>query len=273
MFEGGILGITGTLKCLEAAELSLIKAEFKLSTTTLMPSIYGSSKRDFKEQSHVKLLHDQARFHQVLLDDILEAQRKSQPVLVFFETAQELAAFADGDYGMQLGSAAQKITPLDTAAEDVSICVQQATDQGKVTLWTREFGRGLDFVCNDDTVAREGGVRVIQAFLSDTASEETQIMGRTARMGAKGEFRMVLLASQVAKTTRWAADKVVTMAQQTDQLLSNLRARRSELRTAEVATLQTSLRQLERKHIISQAFRTALINGQRAEALRRLNEL
>jgi hypothetical protein len=50
-----------------------------------------------------------------------------------------------------------------------------------ITLFVRDFGRGTDFICHDDTVISRGGIVVIQAFYSIDKSEEIQIRGRTAR--------------------------------------------------------------------------------------------
>ena len=37
---------------------------------------------------------------------------------------------------------------------------------GNISLLTREYGRGTDFICKDDTVNLKGGIVVIQTFLS-----------------------------------------------------------------------------------------------------------
>lgn len=59
--------------------------------------------------------------------------------------------------------------------------VNLATFFGRITLATRPFGRGTDFVCRDEQVLMNGGVHVIQTFLSELKSEFIQIQGRTAR--------------------------------------------------------------------------------------------
>ena len=43
---------------------------------------------------------------------------------------------------------------------------------GYISLLTREYGRGTDFICNDSTVNKKGGVAVIQTFLSQDYCEE-----------------------------------------------------------------------------------------------------
>ena len=68
-----------------------------------------------------------------------------------------------------------------------------ATRSGKVTLAMREFGRGTDFICLDGRVENNGGVVVIQTFLAEDQSEETQIKGRTGRQGQEGSYYMILL--------------------------------------------------------------------------------
>jgi hypothetical protein len=64
---------------------------------------------------------------------------------------------------------------------------------GRITLLTRAFGRGTDFICYDDRLQQNGGIHVIQTFFSFIKSEEVQIKGRTARQGNVGSFSLVLM--------------------------------------------------------------------------------
>jgi len=50
----------------------------------------------------------------------------------------------------------------------------------------------MDFACRDDHVEKQGGVHVIQTFLSEDISEEVQIKGRTARQGKRGSYILIL---------------------------------------------------------------------------------
>jgi preprotein translocase subunit SecA len=59
--------------------------------------------------------------------------------------------------------------------------VKKASSRGMVSFCTRGYGRGMDFICNDKNVDKEGGVHVILTFKPEDVSEEIQIMGRTAR--------------------------------------------------------------------------------------------
>lgn len=68
-----------------------------------------------------------------------------------------------------------------------------------ITLFTKIFGRGTDFVVNDKTVSANGGVFVIQTFLSEQLTEEIQIKGRTARQSEEGSYRLILNKDSLEK--------------------------------------------------------------------------
>jgi preprotein translocase subunit SecA len=67
-----------------------------------------------------------------------------------------------------------------------------ATIQGSITLSTREFGRGSDFLYHGDNVINAGGLAVIQAFFALDYSEEIQIRGRTRRQGTTGSYEIIV---------------------------------------------------------------------------------
>jgi hypothetical protein len=50
-------------------------------------------------------------------------------------------------------------------------------------LLTISYGRGTDFVVQDDEVIAQGGMTTIQTFPSEDISEEVQTKGRSARRG------------------------------------------------------------------------------------------
>lgn len=54
------------------------------------------------------------------------------------------------------------------------------------------FGRGTDFLLLDEKIKQNGGLHVIQAFLSVEESEEVQIKGRTARQNSNGSYDCVI---------------------------------------------------------------------------------
>lgn len=57
---------------------------------------------------------------------------------------------------------------------------------------TASFGRGTDFMVHDKNVIKNGGIHVIQAFLSLEESEEIQIKGRSARQGDFGSYEAII---------------------------------------------------------------------------------
>jgi hypothetical protein len=90
--------------------------------------------------------------------------------------------------------------------------VKDTTRTRMINLITKAFGRGTDFVCRDDVVQANGGVHVIQTFLSEQLSEEKQIKGRTARQGDLGSYSMVLREKDLEKFLITAADIIAHQA-------------------------------------------------------------
>ena len=82
-------------------------------------------------------------------------------------------------------------------AGEKDFVISKAATAGQITVSTAGFGRGTDFFCKDKTVQQNGGVHIIQTFLSKEQSEEIQIQGRTARQGKKGSYQMILLDSDL----------------------------------------------------------------------------
>lgn len=74
-----------------------------------------------------------------------------------------------------------------------------AARSGELTLATRSFGRGTDFICKDRALEDAGGVHVLLTFFSKEVSEEVQLMGRTARQGNLGSISMILLFDDLSE--------------------------------------------------------------------------
>lgn len=51
--------------------------------------------------------------------------------------------------------------------------IVKAGSIGMVTLATRPFGRGCDFISTDPELDKNGGIHIIQTFLSEDLAEET----------------------------------------------------------------------------------------------------
>lgn len=61
-----------------------------------------------------------------------------------------------------------------------------------ITLMTRAYGRGTDFICRDEGLKKNGGVHVITTFYPEHESENKQINGRTCRQDDQGSARKII---------------------------------------------------------------------------------
>lgn len=62
----------------------------------------------------------------------------------------------------------------------------RAMNQGKISLITKAFSRGTDFVIYEEKVVICGGALLIVTYIPDEKSEEVQVLGRVARQGDPG---------------------------------------------------------------------------------------
>lgn len=72
-----------------------------------------------------------------------------------------------------------------------------ATHPDKISLMTKSFGRGTDFQVYDDSIKKNGGVHIIQTFLSQEEAEEIQIKGRTNRQNSKGSVDIIFKKTEL----------------------------------------------------------------------------
>jgi Mg-chelatase subunit ChlD len=192
-----VLGVTGTLEALGDYERSIIKDEYKIKKQTIMPSLYG--KRDSGFNKGVQCEASKDDYHLRILTEIDQMRRSERAVLVFFENEARLREWMASENG---GKRFRKdVINVVTSGKDVGHYVSKATRKGEVTLFPRVFGRGLDFQVFDPKVSGNGGVHVIQTFLSEEKTEEIQIMGRTCRQGSNGSYKMILLEDDLL---RWS---------------------------------------------------------------------
>ena len=190
-----IMGVTGTLKELSTPEKELLQDVYDMRTFTYLPSVYGQNKLDFSGDSPKFFIIEEDRsWFRAIRNEIdlrLLAPGYKRAVLVFFESTKKLKEFFNstelGDIKETIKTMTERTSPVEKAG-----LVQQAASTNSITLLTREFGRGTDFICFDELLLAKGGVHVIQTFVSDLLSEETQIKGRTARQGNTGSFSLVV---------------------------------------------------------------------------------
>mmetsp|Transcript_1307 Transcript_1307/g.2561 ORF Transcript_1307/g.2561 Transcript_1307/m.2561 type:complete len:1973 (-) Transcript_1307:280-6198(-) len=197
-----VLGVTGTLETLSAPEKRVLRDEYRVSKITIMPSVYGerSDLLKFSGNSSEDLqIYPSDTYFGKIVDEINrrclrnDAQR---PILVFFENVEKLESFRSCQKFRPLRDATLLLTEETLNRDDV---VAKTMNKGQVTLLTQELGRGTDFKCLDDELNNAGGVHVLQTFVCEDLSAETQIQGRTARQGHDGSYSMILLDTELEK--------------------------------------------------------------------------
>jgi hypothetical protein len=111
---------------------------------------------------------------------------------------EELYRFYNSNEFEPLRNYAQKLTEEANNQERKNL-INSATLNGKITLFTRVFDRGTDFIVHDENISKNGGVHVIQTFLSEEYSEEIQCKGRTARQGEPGTYQLIVSIKSLEK--------------------------------------------------------------------------
>lgn len=171
-----ILGVTGTLHKdrLPPEARALLEEEIGIQHMTYCPSMYGELKRDWDPASAdcVKMAST-ANEHFLTITD--EIKRRLQPtskqyqgkraVLVFFESNEVLESFYNSSYFKSMKDNTNRLTEASARDdEDRDSLISKATRQGQVTLATRVFGRGIDFVVDDEHMVTCGGLHVLCTF-------------------------------------------------------------------------------------------------------------
>ncbi|CAF4816735.1 unnamed protein product, partial [Rotaria sp. Silwood2] len=185
-----IAGVTGTLKTLATAEKDILKKVYKVHKMTYMPSVFGSSNRTYNPRTDVRAVKDSEYFMEIR-GEINAVCHASRAILVFFESEEKLITFYNSSELSSIKQDVQIITEK-VSVKERELCIKRAATVGKVTLLTRTFGRGTDFICRSQQLLLNGGIHVLQTFFSEELSEEYQIMGRGARQGDHGSYRMIL---------------------------------------------------------------------------------
>lgn len=196
-----IMGVTGTLRTLSDPEKRVIESVYKIKKSTFSPSVFGKNNLKFTEKDDI-MIEISEDYLNVIRREIDKRLRGNsggkRAVLVFFDSEKKLKAFYDSPVLASIKESVCYLTEEATLEEKENL-IKRATGSGQITLFTKVFGRGTDFVCYDETVASNDGVHVIQTFLSEELSEEVQIKGRTARQGNFGSYSMVLSYNDLEK--------------------------------------------------------------------------
>jgi len=183
-----IMGVSGTLQSLTKEEKDIIQG-YKIERLAFAPSIYGGSRLNESSDrvSSILLVQDQSNWFLRIKQHCQGQQQKGRGVLIFFEDDAILRHFEKNSKN-ELPS----LQILDENEKFKETIIKQASSKGTVTLCTRSFARGVDFICLDPETKGNGGVHVIQTFVSDSEAEQIQLKGRTARQGDPGSHEYIL---------------------------------------------------------------------------------
>ena len=264
-----ILGVTGTLDCLEEYELKTIREDYGITKLSFTPSIYGSTRLDFKKNGDVHIEPTEEEHQQKISHQIRIHTNAGGAVVVFFETEQKLKAFKESENAAGI----ENLHVVTTATDNIDHYVTQATRSGHATLFSRIHGRGLDFMCHDPAVEKDGGIHVVQTFLSIEKSEEIQITGRTARQEKSGSFKLVLLKSDLEErfgvTSKDIDEQPLAPHCTTYDFLQSKRSEKCNERASERSRIVARAKAM---HTSSVEFVDALLSDNREKLLRYLNE-
>ena len=179
-----ILGVSGTLSAMGPHEYDIL-LKYGVQKFMYVPSVYGESNFQFDKAGNGILIDTSKSdyFHSITCQiQAVTKHKKKRSVIVFFENSARMKEFTDSSFYGKLGRQ-KKLLKEDLSATDKEFVIQKAATVGQITISPAVFGRGTDFFGKDEVVQKNGGVHVIQTFLSEDQSEEIQIQGRTARQG------------------------------------------------------------------------------------------
>jgi hypothetical protein len=196
-----ILGVSGTLTALTTYEQDVM-SRYKIDQYSVSPSVYGKKDLVFDHaDAGIAIADDKADYFKGIVNVINNisrtsdsSKRKNRAVIVFFESFSRLEEFRKSDYFRQVieNTGVNRLSEL-TGTADRDYIIRKAATMGQVTLATKAFGRGTDFISRDDPLNKLGGTHILQTFLSEMLTEEIQIKGRTSRQGQKGSYGTILL--------------------------------------------------------------------------------
>jgi hypothetical protein len=270
-----VLGVTGTLEDLSQKEKEILKNDFQIKLQTFVPSMYKKTNLDWTPNNKKSvMIEESTHWHEGIMNEI--KLRRSQlaqnpagplrPVLVFFASIEELEKFKQS-------KGFEKAVRVIDGKEDLDRRKQligKSMAPGEITLLSRVLGRGTDFRCQG-AVDLNGGVHVLQTFVTESKAEETQIKGRTARQNQQGSYSMVLCAQSLETfgitpepTTNGGQKEgeiydIKTMYDK-DSLYDTINKRRNDRFDKDYKNVTDSIEEIREDHQQAIAFREALFS-------------
>jgi len=132
------------------------------------------------------VLSSKEEHYKALLQDIHEKRKNSRPVLILWETIQEVEEF--GAFLSQNSVHAKQLTETQKISED--LIVASAGEPCSVTVATHTAGRGTDILLYPES-KENGGLHVIFARYPENDRVEAQGFGRSGRQGQPGSNKLI----------------------------------------------------------------------------------
>lgn len=264
-----IAGVTGTLSTLASMERDILKTVYQVEKMTYIPSVYGSTNRIYDSRTDVRVVSNDEYFMEIRqeIENVCSACRA---ILIFFESEDKLMAFYNSSNLSDIKDSVQIIMEK-VSSKDRELYIKRAAVERQVTLITRTFGRGTDFICRNQQLLLNGGMHVLQTFFSEEPSEEYQAMGRGARQGDRGSYRMILLDRDLewvlGATWREELGKISSTS-----LYKVLSKARLGLYESKCSAKHHGIEQRRKEHQSSKVFMSALSSGDTEEINRFLTD-
>jgi len=181
------MGVSGTLQSLTNEEKAIVQS-YGIQRLAYAPSIYGGSRCNQSTGGASPITFcEPGNWYLRIAQSTRDQINVGRAVLIFFENLEILEHFAK--YLTEQKTPFQLLTEKEEFKE---LIVKQSTASQMITLCTRPFGRGVDFIVLDPKTSKEGGVHVIQTFVAACEAEQIQIRGRAARQGDPGSHEFIL---------------------------------------------------------------------------------
>ena len=147
-----VLGASGTLKELSEGERNVLRDVYNVKCATYLPSVYGKNNMTFDPNSNEAIkITSAADYYIEIIKEIefrLKGKSKERAVLVFFETKKKVNDFLES-HEMSSRRGQVRVMREEDSVADREQAVRQAVASKSITLLSRDFGRGTDFVCSD----------------------------------------------------------------------------------------------------------------------------
>jgi len=200
-----IFGVSGTVNNLGLGQKKMVAKEYDIRKYTILPSVFGKNNLQFNKYSNFFIECDEnydlnqsggnVQYFFRIKEEINKglighsSGKPDRAVIIFFKDLPCLNQYLSEN---KLSRKDFNIMSEDLNRREIQDAIKTACRKRVITLATASFGRGYDFIIDDQLLNSEGGLHVIQTFFSYDMAEQIQIRGRTARQGKSGTYCLIV---------------------------------------------------------------------------------